>query len=418
MATDESYEIEDSHLQNARKFYKSCAFTRDSKTTKLAYQSLLRDLFGGWKLIPSISTDREVTDLTDLFLSIISHTGSSQLFSLNIEEKIFAINKIPIPKGIHLSELNGIISIEELQLICPQINWDYLFEKLLQETGYEKYKQLSIIIEKRYQLKYRCEQYGDIMRRGDKGTLRTMIIMEFLIQQVLHALKFYTNGTNSNSNSSSQPHFDELCISQLKNAFPWTLERHYIRSHVNETHKTEVINMFNEIKVTVIDLLSKIDWLNEKDKAFMQDKISKLSIFALYSDQKTSQEKENLSTVLQIILFYVNRSPLESPIFITRAYYNGHENRIYVNAGIFQFPIYYENASLASKYGALGWVISHEIMHAIGIKGVLVDASGTSLSGLSGLILSAEIETKTSCFSNQYRFYKFTNYKVSLLNFK
>ncbi|CAH8530498.1 unnamed protein product [Schistosoma rodhaini] len=487
---DESYEIEDSHLQNARKFYKSCVFNRDLKTTKLTYQLLIRDLFGGWKLIPSISTDTEVTDLTDLFLSILSHTGSSHLFSLNIEEKIFAINispgrivfdsgsewtsidefeviynkiafamgvpyskqseikdaflmmidlsnKIPIPKGIHLSELNGIISIEELQLICPQINWDYLFEKLLQETGYEKYNQLSIIIEKRYQLKYRCEKYGDIMKRGDKGTLRTMIIMEFLVQQVLHALTFYTNGTDSNSNSSSQPHFDELCISQLQNAFPWTLERHYIRSHVNETHKTEVINMFNEIKVTVIDLLSKIDWLNEKDKAFMQDKISKLSIFALYSDQKTSQEKENLSTVFQYPMrvdnyylneFYIrkakyidtlktrlfnyNPSPLESPIFINRAYYNGRENRIYVNAGIFQFPFYNENGSLASKYGALGWAISHEIMHAIGIKGVLVDASGTRLSGLSGLILSAEIETKTSCFSNQYRFYKFTNYKA------
>ncbi|CAH8498176.1 unnamed protein product [Schistosoma intercalatum] len=107
-----------------------------------------------------------------------------------------------------------------------------------------------------------------------------------------------------------------------------------------------------------------------------------------------------------------SKSPLELPIFTTRAYYNINANRVYVNAGVLQPPLYYENGSLASKFGALGWIISHEIMHGIGIQGVLFDSAGTSLTGLTGLMLSSVIETKTSCISDQYRLYEFTDYKA------
>ncbi|CAH8506681.1 unnamed protein product [Schistosoma margrebowiei] len=214
---DESYDIEDSHLQNARKFYKSCVFTRNWKTAQLAYQSLIRDLFGGWELIPSISTDTKEMNLTELFLPIISQTGNSLLFSINIRQDIFAINispgrmglnpastqavmeqfeesyyklafgigvpyfeqsqltiafqmlvdlntKITVTQGLHVDELNEIISMKELISICPQIDWSYLLKELLQQTGYKKSKKLSILIGGRYQIKHRCELYGDVIK--------------------------------------------------------------------------------------------------------------------------------------------------------------------------------------------------------------------------------------------------------------
>ena len=71
----------------------------------------------------------------------------------------------------------------------------------------------------------------------------------------------------------------------------------------------------------------------------------------------------------QIFICFVSRSPIGTPVFHVTAYYTTYENRIYLYSGLLQPPLYYQNASLASKYGALGWIISHEIMHAIGIKG-------------------------------------------------
>ncbi|VDO60107.1 unnamed protein product [Schistosoma margrebowiei] len=289
--------------------------------------------------------------------------------------------KITVTQGLHVDELNEIISMKELISICPQIDWSYLLKELLQQTGYKKSKKLSILIGGRYQIKHRCELYGDVIKtKKDKSTLRTIIIMDFLIHQLLQSMSPSSNGADNNSYSSSQPHFDEQCIKRLKDTFPWTLERHYIRSHVNETHKTEVawliltvlqvINMFNEIKLTVIDSISKLNWLGETEKPFLQDKVSKMSIFALYSNQNASQQKENLSTIYQVKL----------PIFTTHAYYRMNENRIYVNSGLLQHPLYYENGSLASKFGALGWVISHEIMHGIGIRGLFKQYTKFSVS--------------------------------------
>ncbi|CAH8507369.1 unnamed protein product [Schistosoma bovis] len=238
---DESYDIEDSHLQNARKFYKSCVFTRNWKTAQLAYQSLIRDLFGGWELIPSISTDTKKMSLTDLFLPIISQTGSSLLFSINIKQDLFAVNtdmdkfeedyyklafgigvshfeqsqltiafqmlvdlsnEISMTQGLHVSEFNEIISMKELKSICPQIDWSYLLKELLKQTGYTKSKQLSIIVEGRYQLKHRCELYGDVMKtKNDKSAFRTIIIMDFLINQLLQSMNLSPTGTDNNSYS-------------------------------------------------------------------------------------------------------------------------------------------------------------------------------------------------------------------------
>uniref|UniRef100_A0A094ZZZ7 Uncharacterized protein n=1 Tax=Schistosoma haematobium TaxID=6185 RepID=A0A094ZZZ7_SCHHA len=72
--------------------------------------------------------------------------------------------EISITQGLHVSEFNEIISMKELKSICPQIDWSYLLKELLKQTGYEKSKQPSIIVEGRYQLKHRCELYGDVMK--------------------------------------------------------------------------------------------------------------------------------------------------------------------------------------------------------------------------------------------------------------
>ncbi|CAH8299150.1 unnamed protein product, partial [Schistosoma turkestanicum] len=169
---------------------------------------------------------------------------------------------------------------------------------MLQETGYKKFKGLPIVLEGRYQLEHRCTLYGNVIKKQRKGsTLHSMAVMDFLIEQRSHSLSASPTGTENNSNPFSGPRFDTQCIGRLENGFPWTLERHYIHSHVNETHKMEVINMFKEIKLTTIESILQINWLNIDEKKFLADKVFTLDIFALYSDRDSSETKENLSTI-------------------------------------------------------------------------------------------------------------------------
>ncbi|CAH8494540.1 unnamed protein product [Schistosoma mattheei] len=258
---NDSYYKEDWRLQSARAFYKSCVNSRNSDTTRESRHYLIDMHFGGWQLIPSLSTEINNTNgrnqsqmnnsLTDLFLPILTQTGRSPLFSMNIAEDIFAVlispgqfafqtdlqktdmdkseedyyklaletgvpqSQIPQltdafrkmirlgrrsnPKKQHLKEF---VTKDELQSICPQIDWSYILDKVLQETGYVKYHKLPIIIERRNELRQRCAEYREILTEIDGGsTLRTIAIMDFLREQQKNTLNVHTFETNDNFNS-------------------------------------------------------------------------------------------------------------------------------------------------------------------------------------------------------------------------
>ncbi|CAH8504708.1 unnamed protein product [Schistosoma bovis] len=470
---NDSYYREDWRLQSARAFYKSCVNSRNSNTTRESRHHLIDMYFGGWQLIPSLSTEINNTNgrnqsqmnnsLTDLFLPILTQTGRSPLFSMNISEDIFAViispgqfafqtdlqktdmdkseedyYKLAFETGVPQSQKPQLTDAFRKTIRLGRIDWSYILEKVLQETGYVKYHKLPIIIEQRNELRQRCAEYRALLTEKDGGsTLRTIAIMDFLREQQKNTLNVHTFGTNHNFNSSSQPHFDEQCINRLKDAFPWTLERHYIRSHVNETHKTEVINMFNEIKLTITISIQRTKWYDEEEKRFQKHRVSKMGIFALYSNQNASQQKENLSTVFQYPIrednyytneFYIRKakyidtlktqlhsyypSLIGSPAFLATAYYSAGANRVYVYSGFLQPPLYYENGSLASKFGALGWIISHEIMHGIGIQGVLYDENWNKRTSYDALMSSTLIHLKTVCLSHQYVSYNYTHLKA------
>ncbi|CAI2726285.1 unnamed protein product [Schistosoma spindalis] len=470
---NDSYDKEDWRLQSARAFYKSCVNSRNSNTTRDSRHHLIDMYFGGWQLLPSLSMVTNNTNgqnrsqmnnsLTNLFLPILTQTGRSPLFSINIAKDILAVTispgqfafqpdlqkttmneseeyyyKLAFETGVPESQKTQLTDAFQKMIRLGRIDWSYVLEKVLHQTGYVKYHKLPIIIERKSELRQRCAEYQALLTEIDGGsTLRTITIMDFLREQQMNTLNVDTFGTDDNLNSSSQPHFDEQCINRLKDGFPWTLERHYIRSHVNETHKTEVINMFNEIKLTISNSIPKIKWLSEEEKKFMKHKVSKLGIFALYSNPNASQQKENLSTVFQYPIrednYYINEfymrkakyidtlktqlhnynpSLIGSPAFRVSAYYTEDETRIYVYSGLLQPPLYYENGSLASKFGALGWIISHEIMHAIGIQGILYDENWNKRTSMNALLSSSLIQLKSLCLSHQYSSYDYTSLKA------
>ncbi|XP_018650341.1 family M13 unassigned peptidase (M13 family) [Schistosoma mansoni] len=309
---NDSYYKEDRRLQSARAFYKSCVNSRNSNTTRDSRHHLIHRYFGGWELIPSLSTNINNTNkhkqnkmnngLTNLFLPILTQTGRSPLFSINIASDIFAViispgrfafhldstqttmneseedyYRLAFETGVHLSKKTQLTEAFQTMIRLGKIDWSHVLEKVLKQTGYVNYQKLPIIIEQRSELRQRCSEYRDL--------------------------------------------------------------------------------------------------LNEKDGG---------------------------------------RSPIGSPVFLVTAFYATDGNRIYLLSGLLQPPLYYENASLASKYGALGWIISHEIMHAIGIKGVLFDENRNKRNSFDAIWSTSLIHSRAVCLSAQYSSYKFTNLKVSL----
>ena len=65
-----------------------------------------------------------------------------------------------------------------------------------------------------------------------------------------------------------------------------------------------------------------------------------------------------------------------SPLFTVNAWYNPDRNVITIPAGILQAPFFDERYTDASAQGTIGWVIAHELSHALDIHGVLYNIYG------------------------------------------
>ncbi|CAH8506650.1 unnamed protein product [Schistosoma guineensis] len=247
--TNKSYALDDPHLFTARKFYEACLKGPHDSANHVAtqFRQLISKLFGEWDLLTSSTNMTNASDgarnilnlsLTDLYLPLLSTTGHSPLFSLDIDEEDRTI----------------------------RIDWDYLFDKLFNQTGFRNYHKLPVKVEQKHALQYYCA--------------------------------------------------------------------------------------FHEIQL------------------------------------ETDEDKRSLR---------------DSPTYLPEAYYLKNLNRIYIFAGLMQPPFYEKDEDLSTRYNGLGWIIAHELLHAIDLIGVLEDINGNQRSGkdsYAGLIANMR---QTDCLRSHYK---------------
>ncbi|KAH8869502.1 Neprilysin-4 [Schistosoma japonicum] len=291
-----------------------------------------------------------------------------------------------------------------------KIRWSYLFANVFKDAEYEDYEGLPITIEGEEQLKQRCKQHASALQT-DRKRFQTMMIINFLTTPLKYALPPTTDGTTDPSTSP----------------YAYTLEKYYISSHVNKTYKKEVTTIFKKVKRTVLKSIQKYNWLNEDQKIILSNKIEKIKIDAFYTSVSDSERKEDISMiyrfpmkendyygnvfnivkskfldVMRSILFNFDVSLSPLPTIMPNLIYIEQENRVFVNPGWMQPPFYIDGGDTASKYGSLGFFISHEIFHAIDITGVRFDAKGNLQNTEYFEALSNTILAKTDCFQEQY----------------
>ncbi|KAK4469298.1 hypothetical protein MN116_006864 [Schistosoma mekongi] len=102
-----------------------------------------------------------------------------------------------------------------------------------------------------------------------------------------------------------------------------------------------------------------------------------------------------------------------SPTFTPDAYYNRVKNCAYLHAGLLQPPFYSNDGDLSSKYGGIGYLLGHELVHAIGILSAFYDSNGNKIPILDLVTLPSTIYGESSCMIHQYSAYEYTGNKVS-----
>jgi putative endopeptidase len=201
----------------------------------------------------------------------------------------------------------------------------------------------------------------------------------FAFQQVLTGLE-------------EQPSLEERVLYRVNGALPDAVGKLYVAAHFPPEAKAAIEALTRDVLDAFGERLAANAWMTPETRAKAIAKLEAVTVKVGYPDVWETYESValadsfagSLRSALEVDLHRhyaragqpVDRSEWEIPAQIVNAMYNPLANEIVFPAGILQPPFFDHEADLASNYGAIGYVIGHEITHGFDLLGSQFDAEG------------------------------------------
>jgi predicted metalloendopeptidase len=223
-----------------------------------------------------------------------------------------------------------------------------------------------------------------------------------------------------------EPRWKE-CVDITSGSLPISVGALYIRKHFKEDSKRAALEMVNNIRAQFENILNEVSWMDDKTRATAHVKVKAMSTHIGYPDElmdnKKLEEYYNeleinpdtyLESVLKMSVFGTNyafnklRKPVNKTDWITHArpaivnaFYSSIENSIQFPAGILQGQFFSADRPRYMNYGAIGFVIGHEITHGFDDQGRQFDQNGNLFEWWAPNTRTAYLE-KARCIIEQY----------------
>lgn len=171
--------------------------------------------------------------------------------------------------------------------------------------------------------------------------------------------------------------------------------RTYVAEYVDPRTREMVSGMFLAIRQTLDERVANLTWMSDPTKVAAREKLAAMGEKIAYPDRWTDYSGLNLSgsyvenvRAAQAYSFVHGPAGLEKiggPVdrnlwYVTpqtvNAFYDPTRNEMVFPAGILRPPIFDPDADSAFNYGALGWVIGHEMTHGFDDQGRQYDKDG------------------------------------------
>jgi putative endopeptidase len=167
----------------------------------------------------------------------------------------------------------------------------------------------------------------------------------------------------------------------------------YVKKYFTPAAKQYMVNLVNNLKVTLGDRIKRLDWMSNETKDRALKKLAAFTVKIGYPDKwqtydglviKRGDYAGNLKRIA-IWRYNFNVSQLGKPVDKKRwgmtaptvnASYSPTNNQITFPAGILQYPFFDFGADDAVNYGGIGVVIGHEMTHGFDDQGRQFDADG------------------------------------------
>ncbi|EDV47813.1 neprilysin-2 isoform X2 [Drosophila erecta] len=176
----------------------------------------------------------------------------------------------------------------------------------------------------------------------------------------------------------------------------------YVGKHFHKDSKANALEMVNEIREVFNDILDEVNWMDAQTKQEAKQKLHSMSTHIGYPDEMLDNEKlaayyakldidpdKYFESFLGMNIFGTDYSfnKLRLPVnktdwvrharpAIVNAFYSSLENSIQFPAGILQGHFFNAQRPKYMNFGAIGYVIGHEITHGFDDQGRQFDVKG------------------------------------------
>ncbi|XP_045472319.1 neprilysin-2-like isoform X1 [Harmonia axyridis] len=366
-----------------------------------------------------------MVDIAVLFGAEKTRASKELEESLNFEIKLANIS-LPSEKRRNASLLYNPMTVEELQRRFQSIPWlEYINTLLAPDTVITKDEVVVVSVpsyitdlEKILAITPKRVQANYIMWRAAASSV------SYLTEALRRRQLEYT--TVVSGKTERAPRWKE-CVDISAGSLSTAAGALYVRKYFNEDARQNALEMVRDIRAEFERILKEVDWMDDETKKNAIEKAKSMSTHIAYPDELLDDSKleefyqnlemdENnyMGSVLNLTLFGTQfsfkrlRQPVNKTDWITHgrpaivnAFYSSIENSIQFPAGILQGVFFNADRPRYMNYGAIGFVIGHEITHGFDDQGRQFDKNGNLVDWWAPSTQKAFIE-KAQCIIDQY----------------
>ncbi|CAH1980231.1 unnamed protein product [Acanthoscelides obtectus] len=357
--------------------------------------------------------------------------------SLEFEMKLANIS-LPSEKRRNATALYNPMTMSQLQEAFPSIPWFEYMNKLLAPDTQVSHDEVVVVSVPSY-----IRDFEALISRTPKRIQANYVMwraasssVSYLTEELRKRQLEYT--TVVTGRTEREARWKE-CIDISAGSLSIAAGALYIRKYFNEEARQNAKEMVADIRAEFYDILKKVDWMDDITREHALDKAKAMTTHIAYPDEllddrKLEQFYEHLEldpdhylhSILNLTLFGTRfsfkrlREPVNKTDWITHgrpavvnAFYSSIENSIQFPAGILQGVFFSADRPRYMNYGAIGFVIGHEITHGFDDQGRQFDQEGNLVDWWQEGTKKAFVE-KAQCIIDQYGNYTVPELSLNL----
>jgi putative endopeptidase len=305
---------------------------------------------------------------------------------------------------------------QELQRITPNFSWP----QYLSAIGLPEIKRINLAMPNFF--KVLNEQFQNIPLEDWKTYLRWHLVDSFatylsqpFVDQNFRMLSVLT-GTEK-----LLPRWKRV-VNTENGALGFAIGKLYVEKYFPPSSKQAVLEIINNIHTALEQDLKTLKWMAPETRqaalkklALMEERVGYPEKWWDYSTLKVDRGPYVLNVIranqflvkrdLNKIGNPIDRSEWAMPPQTINAYYDPSMNNLNIPAGILQAPFFDPQAPMAINYGAIGFVIGHEMTHGFDDQGAQFDGYGNLKNWWTEADLK-KFQAATHCIVEQFSKYK------------